>query len=435
VQKSFGNEAINALVKLSVLSDEGLGIKKFCDDNHIKQFFCFRHLINKFGPGTNIAILVAKILFTQTKAEFEIEHAVNFTIAKKIFALDPRHLQAFEKLFGEKLVQNKETKIWTWVKVDNTYDEQALWARNKDHISTCSNHAERFHRTLKSRLKQVSTMGEQAHVFRHEIYTKSIEFGCPGKSRMQLRRWMTKQEKKKLDSKREYIQIPMTAKCTHCLRIDTIRARFQYQCPCIHQIDDYHALDMKIEDNLAVNTEYEQSIPTVEKEEQENWLLPEKKTTGAKKTKIPFIFEDLENDTAVICSEVKDLPRVVRTIWNPFPFPALASTLQIYWGHYVSFHPGSEVSGDTLIELWSTFVLWIWDAARAKKMTLLGYQEGQMTIWNLLARKQQAAAAPEPICRSHKLPVKSPPGFIDSSDTSSAESMLSDSTSDGFKET
>jgi hypothetical protein len=136
VKRSFGDPALRKMLSLNVLADEGVGIKKFCKDNSINQFFCFRHLINKFGPGTDIATLVAKMLFTETKQEYDEQHELNFCMAGLIFTKQLKHLQAFEDLFGEKFEQNKQTGEFSWVHINDNYEEQALWTRNNAHIST-----------------------------------------------------------------------------------------------------------------------------------------------------------------------------------------------------------------------------------------------------------------------------------------------------------
>jgi hypothetical protein len=48
---------------------------------------------------------------------------------------------------------------------------------------------------------------------------------------------------------------------------------------------DYHAKNLKIDDNLAIKTEYELTIPTEEIEEHVDWLLAEKKNKRCKKEK------------------------------------------------------------------------------------------------------------------------------------------------------
>jgi hypothetical protein len=104
-------------------------------------------------------------------------------------------------------------------------------------------------------------------------------------------------------------------------------------------------------------------------------------------------FEDLENEAVIVCTEVKELSHTVKRIWTPFPYPSLASNLQTYWVHYVSFHSETPVSSEIPIELWSSFVIWVWDAARAKKMTNLGYPDGQLTIYEIMTRKFLPEAA------------------------------------------
>jgi hypothetical protein len=87
------------------------------------------------------------MLFTQTREEYENDHAVNFTIAAMIFNEDQHHLQAFQDLYGEILNHLAPPASCTCTRINDNNEEQALWTQNDLHISTCSNHAERFHRT------------------------------------------------------------------------------------------------------------------------------------------------------------------------------------------------------------------------------------------------------------------------------------------------
>lgn len=192
ILRVYGRVIYTKRLQPSVLSDEVSGIKRFCAEKGIRQFLCFLHLIIKFGAVTNLGILVTKILFTQTREEYEHDHDVNFPIAAMIFKEDPKDFISFQDLFGEILDRSSPVESCAWSRISDTYEQQALWTRNKLHISTCSNHAERFHRTLKACFNSISNLGQKIHCFHSEINSKLVQLSIPGESKQQLRSWIAK---------------------------------------------------------------------------------------------------------------------------------------------------------------------------------------------------------------------------------------------------
>jgi hypothetical protein len=126
IHRVYGDDTYIKLLHLSVLSDEGAGIKKFCTEKGIRQFFCYSYLINKFGAGTNLGILVSKMLFTQSREEYDRDHTTNFTLAAMIFEEEPKHLIAFQELFGEILDRTASPDLCPWTKINDNYEEQAF---------------------------------------------------------------------------------------------------------------------------------------------------------------------------------------------------------------------------------------------------------------------------------------------------------------------
>lgn len=72
LQHILGKE--DRLHELPVLSDQGLGLIKFCHDNNLIQFFCLRHVINLVGPKPFFGKLIRKLLMSQTEPEFVNNH-------------------------------------------------------------------------------------------------------------------------------------------------------------------------------------------------------------------------------------------------------------------------------------------------------------------------------------------------------------------------
>ena len=69
--KSVDDDAYEKLKVIPVLSDEGSAIEKFCNDNKIRQFLCYTHLIRKFGANTQLGGIVKGLLFQKSPEDFK----------------------------------------------------------------------------------------------------------------------------------------------------------------------------------------------------------------------------------------------------------------------------------------------------------------------------------------------------------------------------
>jgi hypothetical protein len=101
-----------------VLSDQGKGLIRFCETHHIQQFFCHRHLIEKFGSSSPAGMLVARVLRIMTRKEF--------------VRLRPQFLAEAEEMFENHLISFKSlVKITDWLEADPTNFRDGLWHRIK----------------------------------------------------------------------------------------------------------------------------------------------------------------------------------------------------------------------------------------------------------------------------------------------------------------
>lgn len=58
------------LENMVVLSDMGRGLKSFCENNQIKQFYCHRHIIERFGSSSVLALFAARLLRSFSEKEY-----------------------------------------------------------------------------------------------------------------------------------------------------------------------------------------------------------------------------------------------------------------------------------------------------------------------------------------------------------------------------
>lgn len=66
-------ELVERFLSLPCLSDKGTGLKKFCEDNKIKQFHCHRHIIEEFGSSSIYGLISRLILQTESWDQFLTE--------------------------------------------------------------------------------------------------------------------------------------------------------------------------------------------------------------------------------------------------------------------------------------------------------------------------------------------------------------------------
>ena len=131
---------LNTLKNIPILSDEGSGVIKFATDYELLQFFCMRHLINKFGPSTELGCLVRGLLFSKTRDEFINKWNQKHEDIVEIFNRNNDHLNQFEDLFQCKLTDNGVT--------EPGFDIQSLWSRARYRCPSCTNHSESMHSHL-----------------------------------------------------------------------------------------------------------------------------------------------------------------------------------------------------------------------------------------------------------------------------------------------
>ena len=135
--------------KFDVLSDAGGALRSFCQAHSLRQFQCHRHLIEWFGCNSVMKVMFLKLLRSKSLEEFHerlrIANSVYLTLKE-----------------AGNLPQNVETKYLKFTGQEVGPDGQpvekkdhlaiiaewGLWAR--DRVTTCSNHAEAFHRVLKA---------------------------------------------------------------------------------------------------------------------------------------------------------------------------------------------------------------------------------------------------------------------------------------------
>ena len=163
---------------LGILSDEGKSIKSFVNTTKWKQYFCYRHLIEKIGSNSYLGIITKRLLYQPTLKQFQEElpqsiSDVNYLIRNKL--VEQKSLNKFMNIFNLKIVDNL---IETKYDIDHM---NGLWHRQKLGISTCSNHIERLHRTMNEKISPNQSINQRILIVINELrkhYDNFSENSC-----------------------------------------------------------------------------------------------------------------------------------------------------------------------------------------------------------------------------------------------------------------
>jgi hypothetical protein len=147
----------------------GAALTAFCTNNRWPQYFCHRHLIEVFGASSPLGILVAQAL-RETSARSYLEHR-------------EQYLADAAALHDLALVDNHDyEKFCSFLSEDF---QHGIWHRISDGISSCSNHAERFHRVVNHHLPARASLPLRLCVIRDQMNAKYEKFGSQGKEQFQ----------------------------------------------------------------------------------------------------------------------------------------------------------------------------------------------------------------------------------------------------------
>jgi hypothetical protein len=150
---------IPGYTKLPVLSDQGAGLKAFCDHQGIQQYFCHRHIIQKWGASSAAGMLVARVLRIVDQDEY--------TRMRPQFLAEAISLRANGHMSKKQL-----TAFKNWLTMNDLAD--GIWHRLRDGIARCSNHAERFHGVVNQAVKRarVTSLPCRLRILQEEIVKK-----------------------------------------------------------------------------------------------------------------------------------------------------------------------------------------------------------------------------------------------------------------------
>ena len=133
--------------KFKVLSDGGRAIQGFCLDKNLIRFECHRHLIQGFGTNSVLAAVMLKILRSFDYEEFSENVQVGNKVLEKVKSkgkLSNDCEKKYLRFTGQ--ARDKHGNLVRKTDWASDVAKWALWVR--ENVTTCSNHAEAFHRVL-----------------------------------------------------------------------------------------------------------------------------------------------------------------------------------------------------------------------------------------------------------------------------------------------
>jgi hypothetical protein len=155
-----------------VLSDEGKGVMKYSRLYHDFFFFCYVHIIRKYGAGSPLAGLVRRALFCSCEAEY-IAMIPQFSNDLLCFLTQGliTQAQSLEMIELLGLTLDKAGLV-----TGTTGCKHGLWLRAPFGVSTCNNHAEKFHGTLNGRTNRHYSLVERLRILVETIMEKRAKF-------------------------------------------------------------------------------------------------------------------------------------------------------------------------------------------------------------------------------------------------------------------
>ena len=178
--------------KMPYLSDNHSSLASYGNGNNLTQYLCHRHIIERFGANSLIAICVRILLDCYSEEEFRVQLDITNKIIERRFERMKSLTGKVPQTFLEGITKYAEFSDQS-ITEDNgaltfrpivrckaefsPIRKWALWIRNG--VSSCSNHAEAFHRVLNELIR---TKGGKPQFFAalidviHEIEKKQKQW-------------------------------------------------------------------------------------------------------------------------------------------------------------------------------------------------------------------------------------------------------------------
>ena len=240
---------------IPVLSDEGSGLIKFCNDNKLLHFFCIRHIIEKIGAKSFWGKLIARLLMAQTEEDFNMILQKNIAITNG-YLQENRNIP--EKFLEHSFIEIKGNIVRKKENIDEKFLAKiALYKRSL--IAAASNHCEGFHRQLKKISKEKKGFEYNLSQLYNKI-NKRFEKYISGESADKL---CTRIKDDLLKEKHKYHIVEVE----HCDCTTNHHKKMMYACnlPCRHTVTDESVIEIKypiLDTNKFINRKLFNELPS-----------------------------------------------------------------------------------------------------------------------------------------------------------------------------
>ena len=146
-----------------ILSDEGAALKSLCKNYNFIHFFCFRHIIEKFGSKSRLGLIVRNLLYSSYSPELfqeKFEKSI-YAICAALHSANEKTINQFNKLFNAHYDQKTNS-----FQKNPDFVEQSLYSRARFGVPTTTNHSESLHQKLNAETK---TMRQPIEMFERII--------------------------------------------------------------------------------------------------------------------------------------------------------------------------------------------------------------------------------------------------------------------------
>jgi hypothetical protein len=213
------------------LSDMGKAIGKIVKHLKAKQYICYRHLLETFGSNTLLSIVVHRLLFTSSAEDLLSRLPQALSDLNHLFGIGEINPSQLKKLINYFPILFAHNKFERDLSRSLSFDE-CLWKRSESHVTSCSNHIERLHRTIKDKISTNMPMMKKVVIAINELTQRFIRaLTNPGS---QALKFYSKLKKRAIDQ-----NLPKTNTCTHpnCNWSYIFSQRFGITgYPCIHTV-------------------------------------------------------------------------------------------------------------------------------------------------------------------------------------------------------
>jgi hypothetical protein len=137
----------------------GAGICSFVQTISSKHYFCYRHILESFGSGSFVSIIVRRLLFSPSLTEFDFKFGQALADLNQLYLegfINQTQIHKLCNLFNLRF----ENEKFQAASDDHNFS-QALWVRGVLGVSTCSNHSERINRTCNAKTKKLQSISER----------------------------------------------------------------------------------------------------------------------------------------------------------------------------------------------------------------------------------------------------------------------------------